>query len=37
MKDIFGFAEIRRDKKSSISFPSINIFGCRRDVRVDRI
>jgi hypothetical protein len=37
MKDIFGFVEIRRDKKSSMSFPSINICGCRRDVRVDGI
>jgi hypothetical protein len=32
MKYIFGFVLINSDKKLSMSCPSINIFGCRRDV-----
>jgi hypothetical protein len=37
MKDIFDFVLTNSDKKSSMLCPSINIFGCRRDVILNRI
>jgi hypothetical protein len=37
MKDIFEFVLTKSDKKSSMSCPSINTSGCRRDVILDGI